>query len=205
MQSLSKFQDGLQKNRIYNTKICIEPQITLHIQITLKKDQRWEHYAPWFQTISQSYSYQISMILSIFNTVIPEYSLEGLLLKLKLQYYGHLMQRADSLEKTLVLGKIESKRRRRATEDEMVGWHHRHQRTWVWANSGRWWRTGKPGVLQFMGSQSQTRLSNWTTRHSTYPKKQFHLSFIWVGNTKFSHRLTCGSSERREQIYGHIQ
>ena len=45
--------------------------------------------------------------------------------KLKLQYFGHLMCRADSLEKTLMLGKIEGKRRRGATEDEMVGWHHR--------------------------------------------------------------------------------
>ena len=55
----------------------------------------------------------------------PEYSLEGLMLKLKLQYFGHLMQRADSLEKTLMLGKIAGKRRRRGTEDEMVGWYHR--------------------------------------------------------------------------------
>ena len=46
------------------------------------------------------------------------------------------------------------------TEDEMIGWHHR-QRTWVWANFGRWWRTGKPGVLQSMVSQSRTRLSDW--------------------------------------------
>ena len=66
---------------------------------------------------------------NILKEISPEYSLEGLMLKLKFQYFGHLMQRADSLEKTLVLGKIESKRRRRATEDEMVGWHHRHQRT----------------------------------------------------------------------------
>ena len=55
--------------------------------------------------------------------ISPEYSLEGLMLKLKLQYFGHLMQRTDSLEKTLMLGKIEG-RRRGATEDEMVGWHH---------------------------------------------------------------------------------
>ena len=47
------------------------------------------------------------------------------MLKLKLQYFGHLMQRADSLEKTLMLGQIEGRRRRRVTEDEMVGWHHR--------------------------------------------------------------------------------
>ena len=46
------------------------------------------------------------------KSVNPEYSLEGLMLKLKLQYFGHLMQRADSLEKTLLLGKIEGKRRR---------------------------------------------------------------------------------------------
>jgi len=49
--------------------------------------------------------------------------LEGLMLKLKLQYFGHLMQRVDSLEKTLMLGQIEG--RKRTTEDEMVGWHHR--------------------------------------------------------------------------------
>ena len=49
---------------------------------------------------------------SILKEINPEYSLEGLMLKLKLQYFGHLMQRADSLEKTLMLGKIEGKRRR---------------------------------------------------------------------------------------------
>ena len=48
---------------------------------------------------------------SILNKISPEYSLEGLMLKLKFQYFGHLMQRADSLEKTLLLGKIEGKRR----------------------------------------------------------------------------------------------
>ena len=59
---------------------------------------------------------------SILKEISPEYSLEGL--KLKLQYFGHLMGRTDSLEKTLMLGKIEG-RRRRGREDEMVGWHHR--------------------------------------------------------------------------------
>ena len=68
---------------------------------------------------------------SILNEISPEYSLEGLMLKLKLQYFGHLMQRTDSLEKTLMPGlnpaKIEGRRRRgqqRTTKDEMVGWHH---------------------------------------------------------------------------------
>ena len=46
------------------------------------------------------------------------------MLKLKLQYFGHLLQRTDSIEKTLMLGKIDGGRRKRTTEDEMVGWHH---------------------------------------------------------------------------------
>ena len=60
---------------------------------------------------------------SILKEINPEYSSEGLMLKLKCQYFSHLMQRADSLEKTLMSGKIEG-RRRGMTEDEMVGWHH---------------------------------------------------------------------------------
>ena len=60
---------------------------------------------------------------SILKEINPEYSLEGLMQKLKLQYFGHLMLTADSLEKTLMLGKIEG-RRRRGWEDEMAGWHH---------------------------------------------------------------------------------
>ena len=61
---------------------------------------------------------------SILKQINPGCSLEGLMLKLKLQYFGHLMWRADSLEKTLMLGKIEGGRRR-GRQDEMVGWHHR--------------------------------------------------------------------------------
>ena len=59
---------------------------------------------------------------SILKEISPEYSLEGLMLKLKLQYFGYLMRRTDSFEKTLMRGKTES--RRRKTEDEMVGCHH---------------------------------------------------------------------------------
>ena len=61
---------------------------------------------------------------SILKEISPKYSLEELMLKLKLQYFGHLMQRADSLEKNLILRKIEGKRRRGLAEDEMVRWHH---------------------------------------------------------------------------------
>ena len=62
---------------------------------------------------------------SILKEINPGCSLEGLMLKLKLYYYGHLMRRADSLQRTLMLGKIEGRRRGGTTEDGMVGWHHR--------------------------------------------------------------------------------
>ena len=62
---------------------------------------------------------------SILKEISPGCSLEGLMLRLTLQYFGHLMRRVDSLEKTLMLGKIEEKEKKGTTEDEMVGWHHR--------------------------------------------------------------------------------
>ena len=62
---------------------------------------------------------------SILKEISPGCSLEGLMLKQKLQYFGHLMQRVDSLEKTLMLGGIGGQEEKGTTEDEMAGWHHR--------------------------------------------------------------------------------
>ena len=87
---------------------------------------------------------------SILKEISPEYSLEGLMLKPKLQYFGHLMRRADSFEKTLMLEKIEGRRRRGPTEDEMVRRHHRlngHEFEQTPGNSG--------------GQRSLTRYSPW--------------------------------------------
>ena len=98
---------------------------------------------------------------SIPKEMNPEYSLEGLMPKLKLQYFGHLRWRADSLEKKpwclerLKAGEGDD-RGREGCMAPPTQW------TWVWASSGSWWWTGKPDVLQFMGSQSQTQLSDWT-------------------------------------------
>ena len=89
---------------------------------------------------------------SILKEISPGFSLEGMMLKLKLQYFGHLLWRVDSLEKTLMLGGIGGRRRRGQQRmrwlDGITTW-----RTWVWVNPGSWWWTGRPGVLQFMGSQ----------------------------------------------------
>ena len=62
---------------------------------------------------------------SILKEISPGCSLEGLMLKLKLHYFGHLMRRIDSLEKTLMLGGIGGQEEEGTTEDEMAGWHHR--------------------------------------------------------------------------------
>ena len=107
---------------------------------------------------------------STLKEINPEYSLEGL--KLKLQFFGHLMWRADSLEKTLMLRKTEGRRRRgrqrmRWLDGSLTQW------TWVWASSRSWWRTGKPGMLQSMGCQSQTGLSNWTATRKSLDQIRF--------------------------------
>ena len=97
---------------------------------------------------------------SILTEISPGCSLEGMILKLKLQYFGHLMRRVDSLEKTLMLGGIGE-----AGEGDNRGWDgwmaSLTRWTWVWVNSGSWWWTRRPGVLQFMGSQRVRQ--DWVT------------------------------------------
>ena len=90
-----------------------------------------------------------------------EYSLEGLMLKLKLQYFGHLIQRANSFEKPWYW-----KRWKAGREVADRGWDGSMASltrwTWVWVNSRSWWWTGRPGILQSMGLQSWTWLSDWS-------------------------------------------
>ena len=96
-------------------------------------------------------------IPSILKEISPGISLQGMMLKLKLQDFGHHIRRVDSLEKTLMLGGIGGRRRR-----GWDGWMASLTRwTWVWVNSRRWCWTGRPGLLRFMGLQRVGH--DWTT------------------------------------------
>ena len=95
--------------------------------------------------------------------------MEGLMLKLKLQYFGLLLQRADSLEKILMLERLKAKREGSSREWDcwiasLTQW------TWIWANPRRRWRTGKPGMLYVAhgAAKNQTQLSEWTTTNYEY-------------------------------------
>ena len=98
---------------------------------------------------------------SILKEISPGCSLEGLMLKLKLQYFGLLIWRADSLKRPWCWERL-----RAGGEGDNRGWDgwmaSPTQWTWVWANSGRWWKTRKPGMLQSMGSPRVER-TKWFT------------------------------------------
>ena len=96
----------------------------------------------------------------ILKEISPEYSLEGLLVKLKLQYFGHLKWRANSFDKTLCWERLKG-----GGEGDDRGWGDwmasPTQWTWIWVHSGNWWWTGRTGVLQSMGSQRVVH--DWVT------------------------------------------
>ena len=154
------------------TKVCLVKAMVFPVVMygceswTIKKAERWRIDASelwcWRRLLRVPWTVRRSN-QSTVKEISPEYSLKGLMLKLKLQYFSHLMRRTESLEKTLMLGKTEGGRRRHGRGWD--GWMASSaQWTWVWVNSRSWWWTGRPGVLQSVGSQRldlNERL-NWT-------------------------------------------
>ena len=149
---------------------------------------------------------------SILKEISPGCSLEGLMLKLKRQYFSHLIHRVDSLEKTLMLGKIEGRRRRQQWRwDSWMA--SPTQWTWVWLDSGSWWWTGRPGVLWFMELQrvghdwvtelnwTQQRMSLWEPQSPTEgdSSPSFAISFMRESESKVNTRLhqPCAMLPRR--------
>ena len=190
LDSILKSRNITLPTKVRLVKAMFFPVVMLYmdVSLTIKKAEHWriDAFELWCwrrllrvpQTTRRSNQ-------SILKEVSPGCSLEGLM-KLKPQYFGHLMQRAVSLEKTLMLGKTESRRRRgrqrmRWWTASLTWW------TWVWVDSGSWWWTGRPGVLQFMGSQRvghdwATELS-WKSKSEVWNLKdlrQNYLAFVSI-------------------------
>ena len=178
------------------TKVCLVKAMVFPVVMygceswTVKKAERWRIDAfeqwCWRRLLRVPWTARRSN-QSILKEISPECSLEGLMLKLKLQYFGHLFWRADSLEKTLMLERLKAEE-----EGEDRGWDgwmaSLTQWTWIWVNSRNWWWTGRPCMLRSMGLQRVrdnwgTEL-NWTDvfRNRFYYLNHWHLliSSSWL-------------------------
>ena len=171
LDSILKSRDITFPTKVHLIKAMVFPVVMYGYESwTTKKAECWRIYAfqlrcwrrilsiPWITRRSNQ---------SILKKISPEYSLEGLMLKLKLQYFGHLMWRTDSFVKTW--GRCWGRLKVGGEEDNR-GWDgwmaSTTQWTGVWVGSRSWWWTGKSDVLQSMGWQSQTWLNNWTELNS---------------------------------------
>ena len=157
LDSILKSRDITLPTKVHLVKAMVFPMVIYGCERwTINKTECWRIDAfelwSWRSLLRVPWTARRSN-LWILKEISPECSLEGLMLKLKLQYFGLLMRRSYSLENTLILGKIESVKgegKDRGWDGWMVSptWW-----TWVWVNSGSWWWTGRPSVLQSMGSQ----------------------------------------------------
>ena len=156
LNSILKSRDITLPTKVHLVKAMVFPVVKYECKSwTVKKAECWKIDAfelwcwrrlsrvPWTARWSNQF---------ILKEISPGCSLEGLMLKLKLQYFGHVMLRVDPLEKTLMLGGTGG--RRRGADRGWDGWMASlTQWAWVWANSRNFWWTGRPGVLWFMGLQ----------------------------------------------------
>ena len=150
LDSVLKSRDITSPTKVHIVRAMVFPAVTYGCgSWTIKKAERqridavelwcWRRFlrVPWTARRSNQ---------SILKEIDPEYSLEGLMLKLKLQFFGHLLERADSLERPWGWERLKA-----GGEGDDRGWDgwmaSPTQWTWVWASSGRWWRTGRPGML----------------------------------------------------------
>ena len=164
LDSIFKSRDITLPTKVHLVKAMVFPVVMHGCESwTIKKAEHWRIDAfelwCWRRLLRVPWAARRSN-QPILKEIIPGCALEGLILKLKLQFFGHLMQRADSLEKTLMLGKIEV-----GGERDDRGWDgwmaSLTQWTWVWVGSRSWWWTGMPGVVRFMWLQ--TVRHNWAT------------------------------------------
>ena len=148
LDGVLKSRDTALPTKVHLVKPMVFPGVTYGCESwTIKKAECWRIDAfklwCWRRHLGVPWTAR-RFSQSILKEISPEYPLEGLMLKLKLQYFGHQMLKTDLLEKTLILGKAGGEGHDRGWDGwvaSLTPW------TWVWASSRSWWWTGKPGVL----------------------------------------------------------
>ena len=134
---------------------------------------------------------------SILKEINPGISLEGMMLKLKLQYFGYLIRRLTHWKRLWCWKGL-----RAVGEGDDRGWDgwmaSQTRWTWVWVNSGRWWWTGRPGVLRFMGSQRVGH--GWATELNWTELKLLVIFFIWYIIKEFEFPIGKDSAEEKDKF-----
>ena len=160
LDSILKSRDITLLTKVHLVKAVVFPVVMYGCESwTIKKTECWRMVAfelwCWRRLLTVPWTARRSN-QSILKEISPEDSVEELMIKLKPQYFCHMMRRTDSFEKTLMLGKIQGRRRR--DNRGWDGWKASLTRwTWVWSSSRSWWWTGNPYVLQSMGLQRVRR------------------------------------------------
>ena len=161
-----KSRDITLLTKVCTVKVMVFPVVMYRCESwTTKKPEQWrtDAFELWCWNKLLRVPWTARSNQSILKKIKPEYSLEGLMLKLKLQYFGHLIQRTDSFEKTLMLGKIEGRRRgwqRMRWLDSLINSMNRSlsKLREIVKDEGKAWHAAVHGV-----ANSWTQLSNWTT------------------------------------------
>ena len=172
LDSIFKSRDITLSTKVRLVKAVVSPVVTYGCESwTVKKAAHWriDAFELWcWRRLSRVPWTARRFNKSILKEISPGCSLEGIMLKLKLQYFGHLMRRVDSLERTLMLGGIGGKRRRgQQRMRQLDGIMDVTLWMWVWVNSGSWWWTGRPWRAAIHGvAKSWIWLSNWTELNS---------------------------------------
>ena len=170
LDSILKIRDITLPTKVRLVKAMVFPVVMYGCEIwTMKKAECWRIDAfelwGWRRLLRVPWTARRSN-QSILKKISSGCSLGGMMLKLKFQYFGHLMGRVDSLEKTLMLGRIGGRRKRGRQRlrwlDGKDGWMASPTRwMWVWVNSRSWWWTGKPAYCDSWGRKSRTQLNDW--------------------------------------------
>ena len=188
LDSIFKSRDITLPTKVRLVKAMVFPVVTYGCESwTIKKAENWRTDAfelwCWRRLLRVPWTARRSN-QSIQKEISPEYSLEGLILKLELQYFGHLMQELTHLKRPWCWERLKA-----GGEGDDRGWDgwmaSPTQWTWVWVNPGRWWRTGRPCVLQSMGSQRVGY--DWATEKQNYPLSGLTGHVILFGDTGQQH------------------